>query len=532
LLLFFAAFALGGCRKGEAPSEEWNRYCTANKHDVAKSSAKLSEPLVASARAKLAAFPDAAPYEVPLATRRFYGLHGERPVQFLDALCSEYRDNAPLLAAKLRVLSEAVAVPEDRPQRYAPGLPLWPQLTAEGYRNLALLTHALANYQQGKKKNPLIISACEFRFIFKEYLARYRAVLTDEDFREYVKERTAFLKQAVPAGECSAEETASFYAFRGFSTLAPGDPEAGTMYQLENATALHCGKTRSMLSALFSKSLSCDDYFAGPDALRRAISMQILRRILMYRREDEAALKQYDNPIVVTEDLDGDGAGEMIIKDPAPQSDSVPDLFEVMYGQDMKGPNKFRFSRATPLLDSIISHGAGSGMKYVTASEWKKDDAQSPDLGLRRMYSLKTPEGREALRDRLAVLIQRHSRTYDLALYFSAFQALYAPTSPLLAASSLFSEANRFALPGHTVYRKREQNLGWVYVFRIKNGNRYSSDDISAQQTPDFTRQWLENWSLVTQEPELDRFGEPDPDELEALLFLGNVDVPPELRVL
>ncbi len=550
LVLLIIGVILACFRPKSTASLEWNQYCRADSSQPGRAWARKENELVAGAISALSALPKDAQVFIPREIRKLYHLHGPIPVHFINSMCAEYKDNSALLTAKLRLIKSIVRVPEGPTQRYDPKMPVWQQLTADGYRNLILITRKLAEFRlhqhkQADQHSSIILSECEVRFLFKEYLQTYQTILTMEDFLNYEKTFKSFLDSAASKSECTLEEQSSYYAFRGVGYISPRDPESSALRQIGLALSIGCQSSPSNLKG-GPASLLCEQFYSQPYATRREIAFQLLRRLIILSRKEREWFNNPSQPLFLLEDLNGDGVGEAIgdFTSIADKKGALGNAVDA-YLQSLRKEQSKTLStgsvdpvlRLSQLLDQIVLHKRIEQAAFISHSRFGESPIFESDQGLSKIFKLDTSVGQEKMRHLLSILISRHAFFYKTFMYFTSFQFLQASTSPFLSSSANFSQAYKFAVRGFAADKIRAPKLGWLYIFKIKAANLFDSQSVQRGESPDFNQDWLDELSLTNhpyalEENGLDRFGEPAPEELQTLLFLGDIQLPSELLVL
>lgn len=550
-LLGLAIFALIACGRNSNADKDWTRFCLVDPSDSSRSLARLSDPLVTAALEKMDALPEAAQVLIPSQLRQSYRFARSSSRQFLDALCGEYRDDSKRLEAKLRLFSNMVVVPESQLQRYDPSQDLMRQLTADGIRNLILISHNLRKFRNADSSpaapKEAAVSVCEFKFLLANYLSRYRTVLTFEDRVSYDRDLAAYLKDAVASGLCSPDDLRYFFAFRGSGYISPADPESAAMKQVGAALRSGCGDPEQNDRWFSAASEICDKYQNSPHGLRREITAQLLRRLVIASGLDLETLAHKYWPLVLTEDSNGDGTGEAII---ARSTDDVTvaaarsfggKLYSAFIGASSglnisnkaPDPRKVAVDRFTKLWKGFDD----KDFTLVTAGDWRADLAGSPDFGLGQLNDIATAAGRSRIRRRIELILNRHAFYYQTYLFFGTFGRLFPSVTPFLSTSADFAQAAKFSFGGFAVGKIKSSRLGWIFVFKIDGSRLFNGATTKSGRRIDWMHDWLDestlaSHALAVEESGLDRFSEPAPEEFNYLLYLGDCVAPPEILVL
>lgn len=548
-LLLIAAAACGGQPPADAT---WAKYCSVDRYEIDKGLASLAEPLVAKALEKIDALPETAQVLIPARQRRSYKFARSSSKQYLDTLCGEYRDDGARLEAKLKLLSNLVIVPEDRIQRFDPTQDPIAQLTADGVRNLILISHNLRKFR-GSDSSPAAaaiepaMSPCELKFLFKNYLSRYRTVLNYDDSVQYVRELAAYLKDAAASGECSPDDLNYMYAFRGSGYISPTDPESAAMKQTDAALRDRCDSSGAAGSWLSDTPQICGEYRASPHGARRRISLQLLRRLATGSGLDQETLEHRFLPLILTEDTTGDGVGEAIA---ARSTDEAVTTAAAVFGGKLyssyiggsagsAAPPKLPDPRRVA-IDRFSNLRQGLEDKVfalVTNGAWRPEFAAASDLGLAELNDIKTDSGRSRVRNRIGAILDRHAFYYQTFFYFGSLNSLFPSVTPFLSTSGDLVQAAKFSFGGFAVGKIRAPKLGWIYVFRFDGSRLFDAAATKSGRRVEWERDWLDESTLASnklavEENGLDRFSEPAPEELYGLLYLGNCRIPAELLVL
>jgi hypothetical protein len=478
----------------------------------------------------------------------FYKLKPSDPESFLSAICGSYKDKPDMIKAYFQLFAGIHAVREGK-QKYTPGDPLWPQLTGEGYRQLLFISKNLARFRSIPQPDPTMpatrspppLRVCEMRYIFKEYLANYRGVWTEDDYDRYKTGLIKFLESAEKTKECTTDELESYVDFRGDGLLRPFGPEAQTMRLTAKLFLKDCkSETEASLSDRLT-SADCKSYFEHPFQTRYDAAIKTFRAMMFYNKDYDLYFRGPRYPLFITEDFDKDGVSDILtINSDYPGwkeniLEPINQLSNVFLGNAFLKKDEISALRENVI--NMLNEGvSGKSGKIISVQNnmWRKIYTDSPDQGLFDIFSIDTREGTEEIKRRLEVLFNRHSDFYRTFLYDSRANFLADTNSPISSSSYYLNQSHKFTFKGFSRDRIEEPVMQWLYIYKIKKENYYSGYDIKAAKKPDFKADWLNerdfsSHDLATEELSLNKLAAPEASEFDALLWLGDVKVTSEV---
>lgn len=421
---------------------------------------------------------------------------------FLTILCGQFRDRATQIQAKVNWVRNLYLLPTEKQGPIDPKKNLWSQVSAHSYRPYLAFSRALHN-AKAQARNPKTISfggeykhvdtvvdgtrVCEMKYLFSEYIAKGRTFDNLASFRKGEKE--------YEKANCTKDEIEDYYDFRGDSNFKPYTPEGNGMLWTVRDIAGRCAsltKARPKGSNPESVALSnseCSDYFRRPFWYRYNAARAAVASWLMYDYSLESLFGEAGQLTVMEPNLNG-----------------------------AKGPWSFR-------------EGANgqSQLKLVKEFLDKKDVYwMRPDMGFNDIFKL-GPNGEEAYK-RLRAAVNRHTDWYSSGYVNPAKGEVATQAySPFVATSYEMGESDGFAQPGLTVNSPSDGRKHWMFVFRVKKDNWYTTDRLRKGDKIDFDKMWIDETSfgdngLADKERAWDKLGTASDDEFDSILYLHNLD--------
>lgn len=556
VLLFLALFSLGACQSTDTAFEKstkaessgrarhpaanpeenqalYNQYCKLNSATdaVAVPSPNYENILVANARDKFKYIAANSIYLYPAVTQA-YGLKKpttwqERAENFLVYLCGEFRDRPTLLEAKLQWLQNfnKLAAAGGQP-KIDPSKNVWMQMTAEAYQPYLDLSRSLWSARQQRlvtKKQTFgkianvdsavpAITVCETKFIFNDYIADKKQFFAAEDGSadvSLVRYEEGFKKYAATDGNCSPADLSDYYDFRGDSNFKPNSPESNGMIWYTLYISSNCENLLTAKIPVEGKkaggidSETCAQYFKNPFYSRWNAAKAGLATWMLY-------------PVEYSDKFSND-SGQLVVIYP-----------HRLVSADALKPFAFGFEQNQSPIRSYLISDDKIGSAF-----------QSADLGFDELYGLGNEsiemDKLEFVYTRLRDAVNRHTNWFksgwdDGLKTLKSYRA--TAYSPFVASSYEMSESNRFTSCGFTVSCPPDGFKHWMFVFRVKGANWYSTDRLAnlKDNKIDFERMWFDETSfgttgLAKTERAWDRLGTALEDELQggAILYLHNI---------
>ena len=517
--LFFAGCANSLRRSGE-PTETFCRF-----DRLGRATANYSDPLVRSAREALAATKDFQSLSVSKERLSLAGgKSGRMEDDFLRVLCSEYRDNEPQLRGLLESYRDIYVV-RNGEQKYNRSLPLWSQLTAEGYREIVFLMKNLASFRlaaQSAQIAPSLppLSVCETKYIFRDYLASYRQILTVDDFHSYERGREQFVKNALASGECTNDDLETVYFFRGDGAISPTFLEPRAMY---SRSALYSSECSPPSGTEALPAGDCADYLRNPFAKRIQFEKEALKSLPELSRQLRTTPSALSPLVFFTADTDGDDAADVLYLD----SDT---------------PFGVRLRRTTRALVGATENSTENQdwLRPSLLSLLKEGLETRPESGL---VSLKTTDWDGIQRNAtpwvvslFKLMVDRHvhsESSHFISLEKNFISLRHTPWTEAFPYIH-FSHPNTFA--GFDTKRLRWPRMHWISVYRVNRRLLYSAEQVASGLPVDFKQNWFDSAALdpqtaATVDHKWLQSGYTALEELETLLWLGNVEATSETRL-
>ena len=436
--------------------------------------------------------------------------------EFLIYLCGEFRDRATLVREKINwVRNMNYMAPVDQPAidlQRAKSESIWLQVTARSYR--PYLQFSLAYYNSKKAlvaaekltlgthtgidRPTSPVTVCETKFIFAEYIAKK---ITFPGLPAFQAAYDAW--STSEAGNCVEGDKDYVYDFRGDGNFKPNSPEGNGMIWHAISSALQCanrGKSRKESTpqtfavpgqSLVFSDADCQGYFGAPFASRwNGARAGLGAWMLRDKAHDDIAHDSRNNVTV----------------NPA-------------WGKNFRtSPHNFTVQ----------------GQPGQLAGGWETAYTEA-GMSLDRIAGVEDPEARKGfIYERLRDAVDRHTDWYASSYDDLMAQKRERPDaySPFVASSYEMSASDAFTAPCYTIPCTGEVPArNWkqfMFVFKIKKSNWYTTDSIKAGELPDFDRNWFDETSLGTvplakNERAFDRLGTALEGEYDSILYLHNI---------
>lgn len=543
---------IGGFYKGPpgalsetANKEMWNAFCVESKNDDGESvpKPKYTHIGVVIAAKKLA---QVAPKSFSMYSDIMYHYKSKAPEgvtqdahNFLAYLCGEFRDRAQMIAAKLRWVSTLTLLPTQDNWKFDPDVNPWQQLTTNGYLRFI----NISNQIYSARENALTVKAkigsiedidhpvqpynhCEIKYIFKNYVFK-KEIKTEEVFPGLEAYETGL---ATFSKTCSQDEKDTYYTFRGDSNFKPNSPESNGMIYFSRSVAARCetrekAKNFNALMATAKRRYKRALETAPWDHPKPPTVGNIGRTL-----SDSDCKAYFDEPFKTRWNASRAGLATWMIHDQA-SDNSFQDagLNVTVYPHTetalrpldytFLGPHSWESNSSTP------PKGTKGGLLPGWQAEWL-----SPDFGISKLSGQADTGAQKAfVYGRIRDAVNRHTNWYSSAFNDGGTMNRDQAYSPFVASSYEMSKSNDFAQPGATVKTEGDGKKHWMFVFKVKKSNWYTSLDAQAGKRPDFEQMWFDERSMGTEylaksERAWDRLGTALEDELDSVLYLHNID--------
>ena len=439
---------------------------------------------------------------------------------FLTLLCGEFRDRPTLIKEKIKWVSQMnkLSVKPQQPINLKTDH-LWKSMSAESYQfyinnsvkiyNLKKRMQAsmqttdsnnntqgpvkMGKYHEESPVEPYTI--CETKYIFHKYVIPKKNFGSETTYTQY---RNDYKKFKDKGNFCSPEDKDYLYDFRGDSNFKPNSPESNGMIWYSSTIANSCVRTADGLIALkdgvkdkFADNPNiCQEYFSTPFAHRWSAARAGLAAWLFHSRDLDS--------------LFADSTAHVMLYP------SYSDLGTAFDHSGSEGKPKF------------LPEFSNNQTEY-----WKRND-----LGFNAITGLGTDSPDKGLAfERLRNSVNRHTDWYASGYDDKVSGPEKIKTqaySPFVASSFEMKASDGFTSPGVTVNSPADGCKHWMFVFKIKRDQWYSSRSIAEGKKVDFNRNWFDETSLGTNhladhERALDRLGTALEGELDSIMYLNNI---------
>lgn len=421
---------------------------------------------------------------------------------FLTVLCGEFRDRPTLIKEKVEWVNSMNKLPVTKQKKMKMKDHVWSKMTAESYSRYIRLSYQIYNMKvnqlsasenakvvMGKYSEPTPVepyTICETKYIFQKLVIPNKTEVPT--YEKYMKDYNKF------ARKCSKYDLAYYYDFRGDSNFKPNSPESNGMIWYSSTVGNNCIRKDGMLvlkdtvKDKFTNQNICEDYYKAPFAHRWMAARAGLAAWMFHSTEADATFSSAKNSVKVL-------------------------------------PN---YDKLNTAFDYVISSEVAQKMM----PEWMDNRIEfwrRPDMGFNQITRLGTHEANtEMVFERLRDAVNRHTDWYASSYDDLAGQARDQAYSPFVASSWEMKASDGFAQPGMTVQSPADGCKHWMFIFKIKKENWYSSKAIAEKRPINFNVNWFDETSLGTNsladhERALDRLGTALEGEMDSILYLNNL---------
>ncbi len=439
---------------------------------------------------------------------------------FLTLLCGEFRDRPTLIKEKIKWVTQMnkLTVKSQVPINLKTDH-LWKSMSAESYQfyinnsvkiyNMKKRMQAslettgaddkiqgpvkMGIYQEESPVEPYTI--CETKYIFHKYVIPQKNFDSDTTYAQYRNDYKRFKDKS---NFCSAEDKDYLYDFRGDSNFKPNSPESNGMIWYSSTISNSCMRSadgqiilKESVKEKFSANPNiCQDYFTAPFAHRWSAARAGLATWLFHSRELDSLFADSEDNVTVYPSYSNLG----MAFDHSGREDKPKFLPEFLNNQ---------------------------------TEYWKRND-----LGFNTITGLGTNHPDKGLAfERLRNSVNRHTDWYASGYDDKVSGPDKIKTqaySPFVASSFEMQASDGFTSPGVTVNSPADGCKHWMFVFKIKRDQWYSSRSIAEGKKVDFNRNWFDETSLGTNhladsERALDRLGTALEGELDSIMYLNNI---------
>lgn len=412
---------------------------------------------------------------------------------FLSILCGEFRDRASMIEAKLDWIGNLYKLPVQEQKKIDLSKNLWSQVSAYSYNPYLEFSAKLWQARQIEKSSTFTLGGydvespiegqlvCETKFIFDQY------ILKNKSFSSLTSFEQGYKKFESTDGNCSTSDKNSYYDFRGDSNFKPNTPESNGMIWYSSSISNQCKTTTTAKEKAKISGAVCSSYFKTPfkfrwDASRAGLSTWLFR----HSKYDSVFSKEGETVYVV------------------PSQGDVTQPFEFK----INGAKHKEFLPA-----------------WSPAASWGL-----VDIGFNSLFKLGSdvePNLKMAY-ERIRDAVNRHTDWYSSGFDDGMGMVREQAYSPFVASSYEMSASDEFTSPGLTVNSPSDGKKHWMFIFRVKKQNWYTTKSMAENKPIDFDRHWFDEMSFGTNEMAKlerawDRLGTPLEDELDSILYLHNI---------
>ena len=475
--------------------------------------------------------------------RKAYGLENEssgsetqqrnaRVRNFIRVLAGEFRDHPELLEAKLdTIIDGQVYAGPDELTTVDVDKPLFAQITYPAYRRLMNVMETMHRFRQSKRahandgfnynfgerghdshrvENSVPPTThCEMKFIFEKYLiaGAPRIQIGATDSATVVKPETFETQYAAyKASDCSADDLAWMYNFRGHKNIMP-------LWFESNAFVWNSRRAGKALSAGRG-----GDYYLHPFADRYHRSRQAWGAYLLYREADHVKLRAAS---------ESGGGPIMYLTDQDVNEDGIADY--KLFDQEGCGDNGLGGSNPAENCNMVDWETAASteATTEVIAGYDKDEHYKDSDMGFFELVP--SFEQRMA---RFNQALDRHTNWGPTGYYMvdaspenaTPSQIRYIGAySPIVACSYDISASNGFASGDYPTTPPFEQGVTkWMFVMKFRADHYYDEVAMRAGKKINFDTDYFSETSLSNDyyvERALDRFGWVPGGDLHANIY-------------
>lgn len=429
---------------------------------------------------------------------------------FLTVLCGEFRDRPTLIKNKINWVLRMRTLPVTPQKVVNLNHELWSQMSAHSYtkyiRNTrAIFTakqfeldakHMRANIGQYSEQLPVEpFTICETKFIFKKYVetdSLFSAM--NKGLDKYRKEYTKFKSR------CPKDDLAYFYDFRGDSNFKPNSPESNGMIWFSTSIANSCVRKEGKLvlndtmKDKFTDPDICEKYFTSPFSYRWSAARAGLATWLLHDSKYNDIFANQKSNLTIVPHLE---------------------------------PNIKPFG--------FMMKENSTAVVYDYFQNWQEKQNEfwlRPDLGFNEIVGFSGARSADAKTElafeRLRDAVNRHTDWYASAYDDGLGKVRDQAYSPFVASSYEMSASDGFTSPGVTVNSPADGCKHWMFVFKLKADQWYTTKSVMDKKPIDFNHNWFDETSLGTNhladsEHALDRLGTALEGEMDSILYLHNI---------
>ena len=437
---------------------------------------------------------------------------------FLTLLCGEFRDRPTLIKEKINWVKKMRLLPDEPQMKINLNHDLWSQFSARSYNKYIKTSKdifsAKENLLKTKKFKAILddyvedypvgpFSVCETKFIVKKYVeteAEFIPAINPKKITDVAKALTDYLKEYKKfKNRCSKNDKDYFYNFRGDSNFKPNSPESNGMIWYSTTISKMCS--------------------------RQADGRIILKSDIESKVEDpEICEKYYKNPFAYRWSAARAGLATWILRDESFDKDFSSEETSVQIIPHLKPMHK-PFGFKLPMQENSPLH-------FSTLKQWENSKAEfwtRNDLGFNAITGLGTKTvNRNLAYSRLRDAVNRHTDWYNSGYDDGLGMKRDEAYSPFVASSYEMSASDGFTSPGVTVQSPSDGCKHWMFVFKLKLDQWYTTLSVQQKKPINFDRHWLDETSfgtneLADSERALDRLGTALEGEMDSILYLHNI---------
>jgi hypothetical protein len=430
---------------------------------------------------------------------------------FLTLLCGEFRDRPTLIREKIQWVNKINKLKAEPQPAMKVNDNVWEKMTAESYSNYInnsmsiyrlkkqfqmqeeskiggqFQLSKMGKYEEASPVEPYTV--CETKYIFQRYVIPKKNIEFSTSYESYMTDYNKFAKS-----KCTQIDLDYFYDFRGDSNFKPNSPESNAMIWYSSTIANNCvrkdGKLilKATATGKISNPTICEDYFKAPFAHRWSAARAGLAAWIHNSKALDDIFSDSDETVTVI-----------------PNYSKLNDLFD--FKTNLNVDDKIH-------LD----------WKNNKTSFWQRSDLgfnQITNLGLSSV-------NKEKAFEKLRNSVNRHTDWYNSGYNDLVGAEKTEAYSPFVASSYEMNASNGFTSPGMTVQSPADGCKHWMFVFKIKKDQWYSTQSIVENKPVDFNKNWFDETSLGTNaladsERALDRLGTTLEGEMDSILYLNNI---------
>ena len=445
---------------------------------------------------------------------------------FLTYLCGEFRDRPSMIAEKIKWVSNIFKLPataatqltKDPSGKVDYSKNIWSQITAAAYQPYLSLSSQLFSAKKSKMVSDGTsevkigaqnvdaavdgVTVCQTKYIFGEMVAK------KVPFSTLVAFETGYAAFAKTPGNCTSADLTDYYDFRGDTNFKPNSPESNGMIWRATHMTRYCETPVKSKDETKVASAECQAYYQKPfqsrwDAARAGLGVWIFYK--------EGGVKDGVN----FDDLFGDTQSLLVVN---PKDENKNNI------NADKGPYRFSMElEAAPL--TYADSFTGSWISGLSKN-W-----QMSEFNFNVLAGLGSASARkEFVYKRIKDAVDRHTDWYASGYDDGRGKQMTQAYSPFVASSYEMSESNSFVNCGITVpcTPEHDDRKQWMFIFRIKKDNWYTTQRLAAGEKIDFSRMWFDETAfgttgLADSEKAWDRLGTAMEGEYDSIVYLHNI---------